>query len=151
MSVVSSYILEHVDVFDLADHYGFYSGPRVETFIHCPFHSEDTPSARLYQDGLLFCFGCNKMYDPVQFVMGMEDLKYSDSIKWLEEKFDFRIPGEYFNLKLDEDEKEDLRKKIMQYKYVLPFEDYLKAWELFDHDSLTEKQLNKILFNSGIL
>ena len=151
MSVVSSYILQHVDLFDLADKYGFYSGPRLETFILCPFHSEDTPSARLYQDGLLFCFGCNKMYDPISFVMGIEDLRYKEAIKWLEKEYDFKIPPEYFEYKLDPDEKELLKRKVLELKYTLPFKQYLEVWRLYDLDDLTEKKLNRILFTSGIL
>ena len=138
-------------MYDLADYYGLYSGSRVETFIHCPFHTETTPSARFYRDGLMFCFGCNKMYNPITFVMGMEDLEYKEAITWLEEKYDFKTPPELFKRKLDEDEKAEWKIKIMEYKYVLPFKQYLELWRLFDKDELNDNIFKRILFNSGVL
>lgn len=147
MSVLSDYILSHVNIFDLADRYGFYSGPRLETFILCPFHSEDTPSARIYRDGLLFCFGCNKMYDPIRFIMGIEDLSYSGAIKWLQEEYEFTIPPEYFTAKVDPGEKEEIRKKVMALKYLLPYRLYVNTWKLFDEDSLTEDRLKDIILS----
>lgn len=150
MSAVQDYILKHVDVFDLCDHYGFYSGPRTETFIICPFHSEDTPSARLYNDGLLFCFGENKMYDPISFVMHLEDLPYKKAIEWLQENYDFSIPDEVFKIGIEPGEKELLKEQILAYKYVLPFETYRNIWKLYDEDSLTESIFNSILFKAEV-
>lgn len=150
MSAVQDYILQHVDVFDLCEHYGLYSGPRTETFIICPFHSEDTPSARLYQDGLLFCFGENKMYDPVSFVMHQEDLPYKKALTWLQENYGFTIPDSIFKQELEPSEKDALRDKVMAYKYTLPFKTYLNLWRLYDADSLTESILNDILFKSEV-
>ena len=31
--------------------------------IHCPYHSDDTPSMRVYPDGKAYCFGCGRMYN----------------------------------------------------------------------------------------
>lgn len=40
-------------------------------FCHCPFHSEKTPSMKIYPDGF-YCWGCNKGGDVIDFVQQME-------------------------------------------------------------------------------
>lgn len=50
---------------ECAEMMGF--SPNRAGFICCPFHAEDTPSLKLYQDSF-YCFGCHKGGDVIRFV-----------------------------------------------------------------------------------
>ena len=52
----------------------------------CPLHSEDKPSAHVYDDHL-FCFGCGTYISPIRLVMGTNDWSYHKSVRWLEKEF----------------------------------------------------------------
>ena len=148
---LTDFILQYVDSFDMAERYGMYDGPRNETFIHCPFHTEGTPSARFYTDGLLFCFGCNRMFSPLDFVMEFEDLGFKDALKWLEKEYDFQTPEDFFTRTVTESEKEQLRSQLISFKYKLPFRIYKELWGLYDFDELNTYLLNSMILGSGVL
>ena len=59
----------------------------------CPFHSDGTPSLRVYPNTQSFyCFGCGagkaeeSGSDVVSFIMKLKDLEFEDSIKFLADK-----------------------------------------------------------------
>lgn len=148
---LSEFILRHVDSFDLATYYGHYDGDRRETFIHCPFHTEDTPSARFYMDGLLFCFGCNQMYSPIDFVMEFEELNYKEAIAWLEREFEFKVPEEYFKYAVSEDERNKLKALLLSFKHKIPFKPYLELWRMYDTGELNNSILNSMIISTGVI
>lgn len=146
MTFIIQKVMQYVDVFDLLKRYDLYHGMRKDTTILCPFHSENTPSARLYRDGKLYCFGaCQKMYDPIKFVMSYEDLSYRDAVKWLGEHFNFEVDDSFFKKEFSEEEIDRWEKKILEYRYLLSFENYLKLWELYDAQTLTEADFKSII------
>lgn len=60
----------------------------------CPFHMDSNPSLSIdINEGLWYCFGCNKGGDIFNFVMEYEDLNFIDSIKYL---------SEYLNIEFNE-------------------------------------------------
>ncbi|HHX18067.1 MAG TPA: DNA primase [Clostridium sp.] len=59
----------------------------------CPFHNEKTPS--FYVDPikqLYYCFGCGNGGSVIQFVMGVENLDYVETIKLLADKAGILLP-----------------------------------------------------------
>ena len=58
----------------------------------CPFHNEKTPSFVVSPaKQRCKCFGCGKGGDPVHFIMEMEQLSFSDAIKWLGRKYGIEV------------------------------------------------------------
>ena len=68
-------IKERVTMFDVAERYGF--DVHKKHFIHCPYHSEKTPSMKLY-DGKkgCYCFGCGYSADIIGFVQKYFNLDF---------------------------------------------------------------------------
>lgn len=59
----------------------------------CPFHNEKTPS--FYVDPvkqLYYCFGCGNGGSVIQFIMGVENLDYIETIKLLADKARILLP-----------------------------------------------------------
>lgn len=53
-------------------------------FCRCPFHLEKTPSMKYYEDkNKVHCFGCNKSYDIIDYIMLRENLDFIGSVKFL--------------------------------------------------------------------
>ena len=53
----------------------------------CPFHNEKSPSFVVYpENNSFYCFGCNKGGDVISFVMGVENLDFTEAVKLLDEK-----------------------------------------------------------------
>jgi len=67
-------VAKGLNVFDCFEHYGLediYDGTRREQQIKCPgFHGDDRrKSARIYENGTMFCWACDKSYDIFAFEM----------------------------------------------------------------------------------
>lgn len=59
----------------------------------CPFHSEKTPSCTVFTDTQSFyCFGCGAGGDVITFVMGIENLEFSEAVKLLAERSGLQVP-----------------------------------------------------------
>ena len=146
ISPIKRLILRHVDCYDLLEFYGQYSGPKKEVFVFCPFHMETKPSARAYTDGLIYCFGCQKMIDPLSFVMQQEDLMQNGAIAFLEKNFHFKLDLANID-KLDfyesDSEINRLSSKLLALKHRIPFEDYFDLWRAFDRGYISEEQIKK--------
>lgn len=146
LSPIKRLILKHVDCYDLLSYYGRYAGPRVEVFTFCPFHMETKPSARAYTDGLIYCFGCQKMIDPLSYVMQEEDLLQNGAIAFLEKNFHFKLDLANIN-KLDfyEDDSaiNKLTSSVLYLKHKIPFDDYFDLWRSLDMGYLSEDMIKK--------
>jgi DNA primase len=84
-------IKERVTMFDVAERYGF--DVHKKHFIHCPFHSEKTPSMKLY-DGKkgCYCFGCGYSADVIGFVGKYFNLDFKQTIQKLNDDFGLGLP-----------------------------------------------------------
>jgi DNA primase len=50
----------------------------------CPFHAEKSPSFSVNrEDGLFYCFGCQKSGDSITFVREIEHLDFVGAVEWL--------------------------------------------------------------------
>lgn len=62
--------------------------------IVCPFHDDSKPSARAYEDtNKLFCFTCQKLWDPIQVVMDSKKLSFNEAVNYLEKTFNLPDPS----------------------------------------------------------
>ncbi|NLA34700.1 MAG: DNA primase [Actinobacteria bacterium] len=53
----------------------------------CPFHNEKSPSFSVnQQEGLYYCFGCQKSGDVITFVREIEHLDFVGAVEWLASK-----------------------------------------------------------------
>lgn len=77
-------IKSRADMRSVALQYGF--TPNRSGFICCPFHSEKTPSLKLY-DKSFYCYGCGIGGDAVRFVMKLYDLSAIEAAKKLNTDF----------------------------------------------------------------
>lgn len=58
----------------------------------CPFHNEKTPSFNVNPARQIYkCFGCGKAGDPIRFVMDIENLGYSEALRYLAQKYGIEI------------------------------------------------------------
>ena len=66
----------------------------------CPFHSEKTPSCRIYtNDQNFYCFGCGAGGDVITLVKRAENIGYIEAVKFLAEKCGMQLPDETKNSK----------------------------------------------------
>ena len=67
----------------------------------CPFHNEKTPSFCIYpENNSYFCFGCNKGGDVISFVMGVENLDFSEAVKLLAQRAGMALPEDGADLSM---------------------------------------------------
>ena len=48
----------------------------------CPFHDDKNPSMKLNEE-YFYCFGCGAGGDVISFIMKIENLDYTDAVKFL--------------------------------------------------------------------
>ena len=59
----------------------------------CPFHNEKTPSFHVLQDKQFYhCFGCKKGGGVINFIMEIENLSYSDAVRFLAKRVNMDVP-----------------------------------------------------------
>ena len=59
----------------------------------CPFHNEKTPSFHVLQDKQFYhCFGCKKGGGVINFIMEIENLSYSDAVRFLAKRVNMEVP-----------------------------------------------------------
>lgn len=76
----------------------------------CPFHSEKTPSCTVFTDTQSFyCFGCGVGGDVITFVMGIENIDFSEAVKLLAERSGLQVPEQNH-----ESEYADKKRKIYE-------------------------------------
>lgn len=52
-------------------------------FSVCIFHSEKTPSCKIFSDNKFRCFGCGKNGDVIDIIMKMKGIEFIDAVKFL--------------------------------------------------------------------
>lgn len=76
----------------------------------CPFHNEKTPSFCVYpENNSFYCFGCNKGGDVITFIMGVENLDFSEAVKFLAQRVGLPLPEEGADLSMSR-----LRTRILE-------------------------------------
>lgn len=79
----------------------------------CPFHGEKTASFKVDPEhGLYYCFGCKAGGTVFDFVMGMERMDFSESVRYLADKFRVPLPDAPDDAK--EEERRTLRENILR-------------------------------------
>ena len=73
-------IKERLTIREVVSRYGL---PVKRGFVCCPFHSEHTPSLKLYDNNTWYCFGCGTHGDVIDFVSKMEGKTFSETIRSL--------------------------------------------------------------------
>ncbi|MGB9638295.1 MAG: DNA primase [bacterium] len=74
----------------------------------CPFHMDSNPSLSIdINDGLWYCFGCNRGGDIFNFIMEYEDLNFIESAKYLSEYLNIE-----FNDFIQENQETENKEKI---------------------------------------
>lgn len=59
----------------------------------CPFHTEKTPSFTIYPETWsYYCFGCGSGGDAIRFVRNIENLDYTEAVRFLCEKAGMAMP-----------------------------------------------------------
>ncbi len=78
-----------VDMCTVAEGYGLCVNR--SGMVHCPFHQEKTPSAKIYPDSF-HCFGCGEHHDVISFTQKLFRLdKPIEAVKKLNEDFGLHI------------------------------------------------------------
>ena len=76
----------------------------------CPFHNEKTPSFCVYpENNSFYCFGCNKGGDIVTFIMGVENLDFTEAVRFLAQRVGMTLPEEGADLSMSR-----LRTRILE-------------------------------------
>ena len=73
-------------------HYGY--EPNRAKFICCPFHSEKTPSMKVFEKDY-HCFGCGANGDVITFVQQLFSLSFPASLKKIDIDFGLNLYGEH--------------------------------------------------------
>jgi DNA primase len=91
MSELSERFTSRISMRDIVSKYGLEMNR--QGFMKCPFHSDDTPSLKVYEDigKGFYCFSCNKGGSIINFVMGYFGLVYADAVKKLNDDFNLNI------------------------------------------------------------
>lgn len=110
MTTAADAIKSSLSMRAVIERYGY--EPNRAGFISCPFHSDKTPSIKVYNDigRGFYCFGCGAGGSVIDFVMKLFDISFQQAIARL--SFDFGIPTDSY--KPSGRELEDFRRKKAQ-------------------------------------
>ena len=76
---------------EVLEHYGY--EPNRAGFVCCPFHSEKTPSMKIYEKDY-HCFGCGENGDVITFVQKLFNLSFPDALKKIDVDFCLNLYGD---------------------------------------------------------
>lgn len=83
---LSNQVKSCLTMLDILPYYGFQLNR--SGFMNCPFHTEKTPSLKVYDNGQKWhCFGCGKGGSILDFVMELFSLSLPEAIKRLNSDF----------------------------------------------------------------
>ena len=98
MAFYSEEIIEEVksanDIVDVVSNYVQLKRNGSNYFGLCPFHREKTPSFSVATEKQIYhCFGCGKGGNVINFVMGVENISFTEAIKMLAERAKIDLPA----------------------------------------------------------
>lgn len=136
----SAEIKQAVTMQDVCSFYGF--KPARTGFICCPFHSEKTPSLKIYENGKgYYCFGCGAGGDVIDFVMRLFNQSYSKAVEQINNDFCLGLPigrkislrEKYaFKQKLEEQRNKILEEKQKKEELLNEFFSIYDKWVMLD-------------------
>ena len=81
-------VREQVDIEEVVNDYVSLKRKGQNLWACCPFHQERTPSFSVSPAKQIYkCFGCGKAGDPIQFIMDIEGLGFTEAIRHLAKKY----------------------------------------------------------------
>lgn len=83
-------IKDRLTMREVFERYG-YTADR-KGFIRCPFHSEKTPSMKIYEKDY-HCFGCQEHGDVITFVQKLFGLSFQETLRKIDADFGLNIYG----------------------------------------------------------
>lgn len=110
MAFYSDEIIEEVksanDIVDVISNYVQLKRNGSNYFGLCPFHREKTPSFSVAAEKQIYhCFGCGKGGNVITFVMGVENISFTEAIQMLAERAKIDLPSnDVRDLYLSQDE-----------------------------------------------
>ena len=135
-------IKDRLTMREVLERYG-YTADR-KGFICCPFHSEKTPSMKVYEKDY-HCFGCQEHGDVITFVQKLFGLSFQDTLRKIDTDFSLGLPiGERIDKRRQTDmARQSFLRKQEQKKKEEEHEKYLTAW-LDAHSELIRLERQKI-------
>ena len=80
---------------------------------NCPFHDEKTPSFTVTPSlGIYKCFGCQKGGNPIQFMMDIENLSFTESARMLAKRYGIELVETNTGNKQEYEETQKLREGV---------------------------------------
>ncbi|MDP4120294.1 MAG: DNA primase [Bacillota bacterium] len=96
MPLPDSFIQElkmRADIVDVVSDYVHFNRSGRNLVCLCPFHSEKTPSFRIYPEtGSFYCFGCGAGGEVITFIRKIENLDYIEAVKLLADRVGLPMP-----------------------------------------------------------
>ncbi|MFO7824598.1 MAG: DNA primase [Cyclobacterium sp.] len=88
-------VKERVDIEEVVNDYVSLKKKGQNLWACCPFHQEKTPSFSVSPAKQIYkCFGCGKAGDPIQFIMDIEGIGFTEAIRHLAQKYGIEIEEE---------------------------------------------------------
>jgi len=88
-------VREQVDIEEVVNDYISLKRKGQNLWACCPFHQENTPSFSVSPAKQIYkCFGCGKAGDPIQFIMDIEGLGFTEAIRHLAKKYGIEVEEE---------------------------------------------------------
>jgi DNA primase len=88
-------VREQADIEEVVNDYVSLKRKGQNLWACCPFHQEKTPSFSVSPAKQIYkCFGCGKAGDPIQFVMDIEGLGFTEAIRHLAKKYGIEVEEE---------------------------------------------------------
>lgn len=85
-------IKDRLTMRESAEYYGY--KPNKAGFIYCPFHSEKTPSMKIFEKDY-HCFGCNEHGDIISFVQKLFGLSFPEALRKIDTDFNLNLYGDH--------------------------------------------------------
>lgn len=127
-------ITDQIRMEDIFDKYGF--TPNKAGFIHCPFHSEKTPSLKPYKEGKKWkCFGCGEGGSVIDFVRKLYNLYLKEAVVKLNYDFALGLPlGQRLTTRQQQEirKRERERKKQQEMEKAATEKKEQRYWEVWD-------------------
>ena len=85
-------IKDRLTMREVLERYGYTADKK--GFICCPFHSEKTPSMRIYEKDY-HCFGCGEHGDVITFIQKLFGLSFQNTLRKIDADFGLNIYGDH--------------------------------------------------------
>ena len=91
-NVTTDSVRERVDIEEVVNDYVQLKRKGQNLWACCPFHQEKSPSFSVSPAKQIYkCFGCGKAGDPIQFIMDIEGVGFTEAIRHLAQKYGIEI------------------------------------------------------------